>query len=352
MSLIYRGMKSVRLLPSAVAGLGLVLICGGMCAWAAVAPTTGQDFEERVLYYKGEKFLAHRSGSSITTFSWAREVSAQVLSFSPSASNYWAETRLLGPVSVILLETNEPPAPAVSSDSNPGARELSPITPSIGGPMSLEKIEVQVTNDYYVASAQLNQAQGAVGRQVAFISLPAGLAAYLERLTARKKLTLQTLDSVDIHAVAAPGERMGFPIKTIRWQGGEWNWKMPIPAKGVVPGRQWINLDDQWGAIVISPGAWLLSSEPESPDKPAGPRLGLLPPGAMNYESGEVMQQRIVVIAQNQTARQTATLARELAKEGNLQTTQVSFQLAQWLIRADFEPEVPAVTLERVTDSR
>lgn len=293
-------------------------------------PVGESEFQQRytgVRHFEHGKFLAQRTPGGFTSFSWGNRVMGQAIPFAKDLLGSPNELGFVGTVEAAV-------------EGGPAARRGSAAQPAI------EEVRVQYSNRWFSVVARLSRARGAIEQQTAFISLPEGCAVYAERITARKALEVERLETGAIGVLNEPEWVYQDGPRRLRWEGGEAAVDGLRPTPSLAIQSPWVNLDDRWGFIGLGATAWSYDAN----DKPSRgrreQRLCFAPPAQKKFSAGQVIAQRTLVVKLKETASGTAAIAADLKKTFRERPDFVSITVNGWKVACEFKPDLPTATIE------
>ena len=284
-------------------------------------PASEDDFHaanDGVRLFDAGQFIAQRTRKGWVSFAWGNRIMGLAIPFGKDLLGSPCETGFVGTLTLAGV-----PAPKK--------------------PIVLEKVKVTPAADNFTAAATLARNDGAIEQSIAMVSLGDGIAVYVERLTARKALKLAGMETGTVGVLNEPEWVYQSGPRRVQWPGTtrEIDGRKPA-ATFEVPGG-WASIDNTWG--FVSPDNLGFTYEPNS--KPARGRreqfLHLRPAALREYQAGEVIAQRSLVVCLNSTAEQTAALAKSIQQQSEPQTGKVSLELSKWRIVADLKQSPPEV---------
>ena len=286
-----------------------------------VAPVSAAEFERRlagVRYFQHGAFLAQRTPAGFTSFSWGRLVMGQAIPFDADLLGSPLEHSFVGHIAA-----------------------------GQAAGLVVEAVNAVTNRDHYAVSALLGRAGGAVAQQLVFASLPEGRVLYVERVTARRAVTLTHYETGLLGVLNEPEwVHQGGP-RRVKFAGGEWlvDGRRAAAAR-TLPGP-WLNLDNLWGLAAAGVEGWRYQATSQITRGRREQRLAWPPPAQHRFARDELIAQRVLVVGLNETALATAARARLLTQQAQFTSGTLVLPLGGWRLTADFVHPLPVVKLER-----
>jgi hypothetical protein len=294
-----------------------------LTAGEGVPPVSSAEFEQRLAgmrYFHFGAFVAQRSPAGFTSFSWGRRVMGQAIPFAADLLGSPLESSFVGHIAA-----------------------------GKAAGLVVESVNAITNRDHYAVSALLGRAGGAVAQQIVFASLPEGCAIYVERVTARRAVTLTHYETGLLGVLNEPEWVYQGGPRRVKFAGGEWlvDGQRPTPARDL-PGS-WINVDNLWGLAAAGVEGWHYDANHKAMRGRREQRLTWSPPKQVRFAQDEIIAQRVLVTGLNETAAATAQRTRLLPQRASFTSGTLVLTLEGWRLTADFVHPLPVVKLDRIT---